>query len=174
MTDNPGTVPNPNGNRSQEDANRAPEADEIRLARFSNSLILLNVAGLAVNLVLWLLRRKKSQYVRFHLLQSILFQMLGIAITLVLWTMWAVIYGLTVIYIYHISFNLVEYDSWSFWIGVVLAAIPVGFTLLWTYYGGAHVVFDNKALMKNKGYFVYPFLTKWLRNRGNWQLGKVE
>ena len=139
--------------------------DERILAALAHASIIANVvnfAGLIATALIWSTQRDRSEYVRQHALQSLLYQGLVVLIAIVLMVFWGVCLGLSLL---PVALRPDLYRSSppnSFWIALLGLAVPLGFCALATLYGlyGAYRVYRGRP-------FYYPVTGRFIRRSGS-------
>jgi len=138
-----------------------PSEDDRILAALAHASIIANIvnlAGMIATALIWTSQRERSEYVRQHALQSLLYQGLVLLILIVLMIFWGVCLGLSLL---PVAVRPDLYRSSppnSFWIALLGLALPVGFGILATLYGlyGAYQVYRGKP-------FSYPIAGRFMR-----------
>lgn len=138
-----------------------PSQDERILAALAHASIIaniINLAGMIATALIWTSERERSEYVRQHALQSLLYQGLVLLIVIVLLLFWGVCLGLSLL---PVALRPDLYRSSppnSFWIALLGLTLPVGFIILTTVYGlyGAYQVYRGRP-------FRYPIAGRFMR-----------
>jgi uncharacterized Tic20 family protein len=138
-----------------------PSEDERILAALAHASIIANIvnlAGVIATALIWTSERERSEYVRQHALQSLLYQGLVLLILIVLMIFWGLCLGLSLL---PVAVRPDLYRSSppnSFWIALLGLALPLGFGILATLYGlyGAYQVYRGRP-------FSYPIAGRFMR-----------
>jgi len=140
-----------------------PSQDERILAAVAHASVIANVnnlAGMIATALIWTSERERSEYVRQHALQSLLYQGMVLLVLIVLMIFWGLCLGLSLLP------AAVRPDLYrssppnSFWIALLGLALPLGFAVLATLYGlyGAYQVYRGRP-------FSYPIAGRFMRRR---------
>lgn len=137
--------------------------DERILAALAHASIIANVvnlAGMIATTLIWATQRERSEFVRQHSLQSLLYQGLVLVISIVLMVFWGLCLGLSLL---PVALRPDLYRSSppnSFWIALLGLALPIGFWILATVYGlyGAYRVYRGRP-------FYYPIAGRFIRRQ---------
>jgi len=138
-----------------------PSENERILAAIAHASIIANIvnlAGMIATALIWTSERERSEYVRQHALQSLLYQGLVLLILIVLLLFWGLCLGLSLL---PVAVRPDLYRSSppnSFWIALLGLTLPVGFMILSTLYGlyGAYQVYRGRP-------FRYPIAGRFMR-----------
>jgi uncharacterized Tic20 family protein len=139
-----------------------PSEDERVLAALSHASVVANVvnlAGMVATALIWTMHRDRSQYVRAHALQALVYQGAVLLIMLFLALFGGLCLALSLLPV------LLRPDlyrgsppSYSVWIGVLALLALIGFGVLATLYGlyGAYQVYRGRS-------FRYPLIGRLVR-----------
>jgi uncharacterized Tic20 family protein len=138
-----------------------PSEDDRILAALAHASIIANIvnlAGMIATALIWTSQRERSEYVRQHALQSLLYQGMVLVILIVLMIFWGVCLGLSLL---PVALRPDLYRSSppnSFWIALLGLALPLGVGILATLYGlyGAYQVYRGRP-------FSYPIAGRFMR-----------
>jgi uncharacterized Tic20 family protein len=138
-----------------------PSEDERILAALAHASIIANIvnlAGMFAAGLIWATQRDRSDYVRRHALQSLLYQGMALLIMIFLLVFWGICLGFSLL---PVAVRPDLYRSSppnSFWIALLGLALPVGFGILATLYGlyGAYQAYQGRA-------FRYPLVGRVAR-----------
>jgi uncharacterized Tic20 family protein len=137
-----------------------PSEDDRIIAALAHASIIANVvnlAGMIATALIWSSQRERSEYVRQHALQSLLYQGMVLLILIILMIFWGLCLGLSLL-------AAVRPDLYrnsppnSFWIALLGLMLPLGFGILATLYGlyGAYQVYRGRP-------FSYPIAGRFMR-----------
>jgi uncharacterized Tic20 family protein len=138
-----------------------PSEDERILAALAHASIIANIvnlAGMFAAGLIWATQRERSDYVRRHALQSLLYQGTALLIMIFLLIFWGICLGLSLL---PVAVRPDLYRSSppnSFWIALLGLVLPVGFGVLATLYGlyGAYQAYQGRP-------FRYPLVGRVAR-----------
>lgn len=150
-------------NETFDNAETGRTAADLNMAAFAHWSAVLGpltnyVGGLVIALVIWVVYRDRSAFVRQQALQALAYQLLALGITLLAWLGWAVLYVLSLVpWIFGPEPDMVP---WTFWVGLGSMIIPCGISILVVLvaiWGGwrAHQGHD----------FRYPLIGRWVANK---------
>ncbi len=126
-----------------------PSEDERILAALAHASIIANIvnlAGMIATALIWTSQRDRSEYVRRHALQSLLYHGMVLLVLIFLTIFWGICLGLSLL---PVAVRPDLYRSSppnSFWIALVGLVLPVWFAILATLYGlyGAYQVYQGR------------------------------
>ena len=138
-----------------------PSEDERILAALTHASIIANVvnlAGMIATAVIWTPQRERSEYVRRHALQSLIYQGMVLVIFILFMIFWGICVGFSLLPAAMRPDLYRNSPPGLFWIALLALALPLGFGILTTIYGlyGAFQVYHNKP-------FYYPLAGRFVR-----------
>jgi uncharacterized Tic20 family protein len=112
-----------------------PTQDERVMAAISHASIVAGGFGIVAAVVIWLLQKEKSSYVRFQALQATAYQFGGTLASLLTWACWGCFYALSFIPLMRNPQGFEDAPPPIFWISLGSMAVPLVLMALWWLYG---------------------------------------